>query len=171
MGAGSEVLFASKFRRQPQSKEVKLIYKMFDMYDINPDLKSMLRTYDGIALSGEEQSILSKEMFDVGRLDERLYEFFTDNDKFARLATEFDVYVSDQGNRNKGTRSDEARQAIAREVLSIYRKAKQVAIENGSLQEKKSFIEKQIKAQEDLDLVSQQPQLPDDIQNILAINK
>ena len=99
-----------------------------------------LRTYSGIALSAEEQSMLSKDISQVGRLRDRLETYFK-SAEFARKSAAIAKFRSDNqmGSTSDGSRSAEYRQQIHTDINSIFATAKELAATKGELSKSVDF--------------------------------
>lgn len=119
-----------------------------------------LKTYSNIPLSAEQQSMLSKDIAEVGRLRERLELYFKSNE-FKINSKAIQEFRSDTsiGSTSDGTRSAEYRQRIHNQINSIFATAKELAATRGQLSTDPEFERKFIAAKSNVPL-SQVPQQP-----------
>ena len=103
--------------------------KTMDKLGFQHDEKSALSTYEGIPLSGEQQSKLQKALHDKGELNDRLDIYF-ESKKYKGLRQRMKRAQGNdilKGDTSKGTIGDVARQEIFSDLRNIHRLSKRIA--------------------------------------------
>jgi len=134
------------------------ILKQMDRIGFDPEID--LRSYNGIALSAEEQSILSKDIHDFGNLSQKLETYFS-GDRYPGAA------IRRQSREGTQTKTASLKEQARQDVRKIINEAKAQAIEQGRLSTSQSF---QIKMLPEIDGVPM-PSYGSDVDAILAIPK
>ena len=105
-------------------------------------MKRMTRSYKGIPLSAQEQSILSKDLHDFGKLTPRLLALFTSK-KYDNMFKSYLTLRQEYGVNAKIT--EDKFEEIKREVNKVYTTAKKFAVTGGRLGKDPDFQEKFLK--------------------------
>jgi hypothetical protein len=111
------------------------VKKELDAVNFTHDSYSSIRNVGGVALSPEQQSILSKDIHDVGNLRGKLIGYF-ESDQYKTLRKQFDAMRkadSKLGSSNEGTRASVIRDMIHQDLRTIWRAAKDEALTKGRL--------------------------------------
>jgi hypothetical protein len=107
------------------------------------DTYSSIKTYGGVALSPEEQSVLSKDLHDFGNLRGKLLTYFS-SDEYKRLRQQFNAIRKKDdptiGSSVEGTRANSIRDMIYSDIRTIYRLAKEEAVTKGRLAKDSKFL-------------------------------
>lgn len=111
------------------------ILKQMDRIGFDPEID--LRSYKGIALSVEEQSILSKDLHDFGSLSKKLNDYFEGN-RYPGSA------IRKQSREGTQTKTELLKEQARQDVRRIINLAKDEAIREGRLSTTQSFQTKML---------------------------
>ena len=143
--AFNELAFPGKITNAAKGDPIR---QMLDKVSFKVDVASSIKTFEGISLNPDQQSILSKDLHDFGNLRGKLKGYF-DSDRFKRLQREFNATRKADdpitGSSNEGTRANAIRAVIHQELDAIYRAAKMEAATQGRLRNDPDFIRKRYK--------------------------
>ena len=120
----------------------------------------MLKTFKGIPLSMDEQSILSKDMHDYGNLRGRLETYFKTR-QFKQDYRKYQKYRKTDnaiGAVTEGSRSEAYRQSIINKINQIYVEAKEAAVNEGRLAQVPSFMAKRASLSESDGFIPEDPE-------------
>jgi hypothetical protein len=140
----NEFTFAGKVVNAAKDDPIK---RELNNIGFKHDSYSSIRTYGGIALSPDQQSVLSKDLHDFGNLRGKLATYF-DSDQYKRYRREFQATRRADsliGSSADGTRANTIRDLIFADIRTIYRQAKEEAVIKGRLANDASFRNKQLK--------------------------
>ena len=143
--AFNEFAYPGKVTKAPKDDAVR---SELDWTNFTHDTYSSIRTYNGVALTPTQQSVLSKDMHDFGNLRGKLQRYFDSND-YKRLKSELNAMRkadSAIGSSDVGTRAGAVRDLIHQDLRAIWRGAKEDAIRYGRLQEDPEFMLKATRA-------------------------
>jgi hypothetical protein len=156
----NEFAFPGRITNAAKADPVK---QWLDKVNFKVDTQSSIKTFEGISLNPQQQSILSKDLHDVGNLRGKLEEYF-DSDDFKRLYNQLQATRREDGglgvlsSSDEGTRANTIREAIHSQIRAIRRQAKLEAATNGRLANDADFQRKRLGAMttgEVIDLSSQ----------------
>ena len=155
--------------KEGKSPEVRKNLEVMD--DVSFDrsnFKGMIRSYGSIPLSAKQQSILSKDLHDYGKLNERLTVYFN-SDKFNKLYRGFKQFRADSptGNISGDTRSKDRQQEIHSDIRRVFSQAKESAATRGRLSKDPSFVSKQLAVKSGIPLGSMPNGQSSQIQQLL----
>ena len=138
-GMINEVTFPG---RVTSARKGDKVVEMLTKLNFERDAFSSLRTFEGIPLSLEEQSILSKDMNDFGQLNNRLETYF-ESGRFKSLLQKFNSLKSKSptGNTSEGTPGHEMLTRIHADIRHHYTEAKEAAV-RGRLLKRPDFVRK-----------------------------
>ena len=168
--AFNELAFPGKITNAAKGDPIR---QMLDKLSFKVDVASSIKTFEGISLNPDQQSILSKDLHDFGNLRGKLKGYF-DSDRFKTLQREFNATRKADdpitGSSNEGTRANAIREVIHQELRTIYRAAKMEAATQGRLRNDPDFQRKRLAATT-TGQVTQQP-VRSDWQGLLSwVNK
>ena len=133
-----ELLVPGRTADAPKNDSVR---KNLDSVGYTKDLLTKnLRTFSSIPLSANEQSLLSKDIHEVGKLRERLELYFKSNE-FISKKNKISAFRSDTSTRSTsdGTRSADYRRQIHNDINAIFATAKELAATQGQLSKEPEF--------------------------------
>jgi hypothetical protein len=111
-----------------QSGKDDKVSQMLNTLNFKQDNATSIRTFEGIPLSLEQQSKMSKALHDVGKLHARLEAYF-DSPIFKQKYAKYQAFRGDNqlGNQGEGTRSNAYLQDIYQDIRAVRREAKMLA--------------------------------------------
>ena len=173
-----EVVLPAGTQGNPDGDPAAATRKELDRWDATKDLSISLRSVNGAPLSAQQQSTLSKDLNDFGKLNETLQSYFNSG-RYKTLVAEFDKArgMSPTGQTSDGRAAD-IRDRIKSDINKIYRDAKQRAVKLGRLGKDPQFQMKVLSSKTNVAIKnspaaqpSQTPEMPPAIEEILFVSR